>query len=152
MSILPESITVCKNMKITQIIKEYFDPLYKQTDKTDFTVSGITVHYLKTQRPYYGDVINKDIYKRKTFEVRENDRNYKVGDYLVLQEYIHQLSGNHIPACTDIDFKLCRRVVDKNGLIGLYTGREAIFIVTYVLDNARFVMPGTVILGIREVK
>ncbi|MCW3168935.1 DUF3850 domain-containing protein [Chryseobacterium sp. 09-1422] len=43
----------------------------------------MTNHKLKLQQPYFDDVY----YNRKEFEVRKNDRNYKVGDRLVLFEY-----------------------------------------------------------------
>lgn len=41
------------------------------------------VHELKTWTAFYGEVVRK----RKTFEVRKNDRHYRVGDTLILQEY-----------------------------------------------------------------
>lgn len=40
-------------------------------------------HELKTLNPYFTDVMNGT----KKFEVRKDDRNYQVGDILVLQEY-----------------------------------------------------------------
>ena len=40
-------------------------------------------HYLKIS-PYY---INEVIEGNKTFEVRKNDRNFQVGDVIILQEY-----------------------------------------------------------------
>ncbi len=42
------------------------------------------IHDLKTIPPFYKDVENG----LKTFEVRKNDRDFKVGDCLVLQEYL----------------------------------------------------------------
>jgi len=40
-------------------------------------------HKLKTWNPYFSDIVEG----KKTFEIRKNDRNYKVGDQLLLQEY-----------------------------------------------------------------
>jgi ASC-1-like (ASCH) protein len=40
-------------------------------------------HFLKTVWPYYDEVVAG----RKKFELRLNDRNYKVGDHLVLMEW-----------------------------------------------------------------
>ena len=40
------------------------------------------VHQLKIKRPYFMDIL----YNRKRFEVRFNDRNYQVGDFLGLNE------------------------------------------------------------------
>ena len=41
------------------------------------------IHELKLQQPFFDDVY----YNRKKFEVRKNDRNYKVGDRLKLIEF-----------------------------------------------------------------
>jgi len=62
-------------------------------------------HQLKTWPEYFEAVRCGD----KTFEVRKNDRDYKAGDTLVLQEF-------------DPDTKS-------------YTGRELRHRVTYLLDN-----------------
>ncbi len=40
-------------------------------------------HRLKTVQPYFGDVKSGS----KPFEIRFNDRNYQVGDTLVLEEW-----------------------------------------------------------------
>jgi len=40
-------------------------------------------HYLKIKPEYLDAVLDR----RKPFEIRYNDRNYQVGDVLVLQEY-----------------------------------------------------------------
>lgn len=41
------------------------------------------LHKLKTVQPYYNDIL----FGRKRFEVRKNDRDFKVGDQLRLLEY-----------------------------------------------------------------
>lgn len=74
------------------------------------------IHQLKTTPPYFTDVTSGD----KTFEVRRNDRNYKVGDFLELNEY------------TD----------------GAETGRCCIVRVCYILDTPEYCKDGYVILGI----
>ncbi len=43
------------------------------------------IHELKTWREYFVDVFSGI----KNFELRKNDRNYKVGDELLLKEYDH---------------------------------------------------------------
>lgn len=43
----------------------------------------MATHYLKTVQPYFGAVRNG----QKRFEVRVNDRDFKVGDVVYLQEY-----------------------------------------------------------------
>ena len=43
----------------------------------------MTIHELKTIRPYY-QFVNEG---KKTFEIRKNDRNFQFGDILHLREY-----------------------------------------------------------------
>lgn len=53
----------------------------------------MTTHYLKTIQPYFEEVRKGN----KQFEVRRNDRNFNVGDLVVLQEFIDgTLTGNTI--------------------------------------------------------
>lgn len=60
----------------------------------------------------------------KTFDVRKNDRHFKVGDKLLLQEY--------------------------NNTEGKYTGQEWEGSITYILDDPDYCKKGMVILGIKE--
>ncbi len=46
-------------------------------------------HCLKLHAEYFDDIKEK----RKTFETRFNDRNYKVGDVVTLKEGVHTLNG-----------------------------------------------------------
>lgn len=78
------------------------------------------VHELKIWPRFYEAVDSG----AKTFEVRENDRNFKVGDTLCLQEYLPML--------------------------GRYTGEQINVIVTYILDDSAYVKDGCVIMGIRK--
>ena len=75
-------------------------------------------HYLKILPQYYMAVENGT----KTFEVRFNDREYKVGDILHLQEFV--------PPET-------------------YTGRELYREVTYVLDDEAYCKEGFVVMGFK---
>ena len=45
------------------------------------------IHCLKTWPVYYQAIVEPDVLKRKTVEVRKDDRDYQVGDCLILQEY-----------------------------------------------------------------
>lgn len=47
----------------------------------------IRLHALKVWKKYFDALTHPDPKKRKTVEIRKNDRNYRVGDYLWLQEY-----------------------------------------------------------------
>ena len=46
-------------------------------------ILDMKIHELKLQQPFFDDVY----YNRKKFEVRKNDRNYKVGDRLKIIEF-----------------------------------------------------------------
>ena len=80
------------------------------------------VHALKTEPEYYEAVIHRV----KTFEVRKNDRDFHVGNYLNLLEL--------------------------DDIRGGYTGRSTLVRVTYILDDARFCKEGFVIMGFEIVE
>lgn len=79
-------------------------------------------HFLKILPEYYRAVIER----RKTFEVRKNDRPFAVGDIIVLQEY-------------DPDY------------INKYTGRECRCVITYILNDPNYCKDGFVIIGINDI-
>lgn len=54
------------------------------------TAPDINIHYLKTDSQYFQAVRDG----KKTFELRRNDRGFKIGDILVLMEIDH--SGNYM--------------------------------------------------------
>lgn len=49
----------------------------------------MVVHRLKIKPEYFTDVTDG----KKTFELRKNDRDFKVGDTLILQEYNEDYTG-----------------------------------------------------------
>lgn len=79
------------------------------------------IHALKTE-PFFYEQAQQGL---KPFEVRKNDRDFKIGDYLALNE--------------------CEP--EKN----CYTGRAILEKILCILDDERFVQPGYVILGTRVV-
>lgn len=76
--------------------------------------------YLKI-RPEYFEAVKSG---KKTFEVRRNDRGFKVGDIVVLRE---------IDALDNYQF----------------TGRRIEVEITYILDDAEYCKPGFVIFGFK---
>lgn len=76
------------------------------------------IHELKILPKYFKSVLRED----KTFEVRENDRNFQVGDRLILKEW----DGSK------------------------YTGGMIEKEVTYILDDSSgYVLEGYVVMGIK---
>jgi len=77
------------------------------------------VHVLKTVQPYFNEVW----WENKTFEVRKNDRDFKEGDVLILEEY---------------------KVEEQK-----FTGRKIQVYVSYILKNFPAVDKDYVVLGIK---
>ena len=75
-------------------------------------------HYLKTWPEFFQAMKSG----KKTFELRKNDRDYQVGDTLVLQEY-DPING--------------------------YTGDEIQREVTYTLDSQPFVPEGYICMAVK---
>lgn len=76
-------------------------------------------HYLKTWQEYFEEVIAET----KKFEVRKNDRGFKTGDTLILQEYLPE--------------ERC------------FTGRQVSCHVTYFLHGQAFgIAPGHCVMSI----
>lgn len=71
------------------------------------------IHVLKIEPQFFEAVIDG----KKTFEVRQNDRNFRVGDYLLLKEL-------------------------NDTRQRIYTGRTALLRVTYILKDERFCKAG----------
>ncbi|UZW13221.1 DUF3850 domain-containing protein [Clostridium pasteurianum] len=82
----------------------------------------VNVHYLKIWPSFFKDVKSGE----KQFQVRKNDRNFQIGDTLILEEY------------------------DPSK--GIYTGAWIPESIIYILDDKRFTKEGFVILGIQEIK
>jgi hypothetical protein len=82
-------------------------------------------HDLKTWQPYFEEVWHG----RKRFEVRKNDRDYKVGDYLDLMEYLPEeskQSGNDV-----------------------YGPRSVTCRIDYILEGGNFgIEPGYIVMSI----
>ena len=90
-------------------------------------------HHVKIAPIHYEEIANG----RKNFEIRFNDRNYKVGDIVELKEY---LGKEEIPACPD--FYCCNREIDcvlEREYCGNYTkeiySRKSIYVkITDIFD------------------
>lgn len=77
----------------------------------------IMIHQLKIKKEYFHDVCAGE----KTFEIRQNDRGFMVGDYVALNR------------------------IDENGM---EDGSCALFQIEYVFSDANYVKEGFVILTI----
>lgn len=90
---------------------------YTPIDK-DFSNTK-TVHKLKTVNPFFEKVLHRE----KTAELRFNDRNFQILDYIILEEYIP----------------------DKE----IYTGRKVLIRITHMVTEFDFdaLKPGWVMLS-----
>ena len=85
----------------------------------------MTIHKLKLSTIYYDDSASGI----KTFEIRNNDRNFKVGDILELREYVWS--------------NLEKR--------GAYTGAVHWKVITYILNDKEYLHEGFVCLGVSPI-
>jgi hypothetical protein len=86
-------------------------------------LTGERVHCLKCWPEYFAAIDNGD----KTFELRKDDRDYRVGDYLQLYEW---------HPCTE-----------------QYTGKTMLLEVTYVLTASQFgLAPGHACMAIKVIE
>lgn len=90
------------------------------------------IHELKTVNPHFENVWDGI----KPFEVRKNDRDYKVVDVLHLREYYKPTSDVGITRHPN----------------GYYPGREILAEITYILADEDYVKEGFVVIGIKILK
>lgn len=101
------------------------------------------IHELKTEQPFFDDAVEG----RKPFEVRRDDRPFNTCDFLALNEIVVPKPGTEIK--TPSEMILCD---DEGRYYAYYTGRCALFYVSHVLRDRRFVPDGFCILGIRPAR
>lgn len=87
------------------------------------------IHELKLNSKYYYD----SLMNIKTFEIRKNDRNFKIGDILKLVEYFPVL----------IEGKYKGEIV--------FTGQFHYKQITYILDDQEYLREGYVCLGLQPI-
>jgi len=128
---LPRKIFLCKSC-YDELLKEDIRMIRRPKDKMSdndkvlfglileeyFQKDEVTTHELKIYKEYFEPVLNES----KTFEIRKNDRDYRVGDRIVLNE-LHD---------------------DKK----TYTGRYFKGVITYVTDYAQ--KDGYVVFSFRK--
>lgn len=103
--------------------KEYYD-LSNQAEivkelKIDLLPTNKKCHSLKIEHGYFEAVLNG----KKTYEIRRNDRGFKLGELLRLRELDAECNG--------------------------YTGRFALAEITHITSDKRFCKEGYVVMGIK---
>lgn len=106
---------VAKMLKVSKSSVYLWNKAHRQATTP---AKGCATHKIKIAPSYFAEVLTG----RKTFEVRQNDRNYKNGDIVILQEY------------------------DTNR--HTYTGREITKQITYILDSPEYCKDGFIIFSI----
>lgn len=101
-------------------------------------------HELKTWPEFYRAVQEN----KKTFELRYDDRNYQVGDELILREFepCHSCKGKGEVARYGPERP--QQCSECWGSGGRYTGLSMIYSVTYVLKDHPGIRSGYVIMGL----
>ncbi len=97
------------------------------------------IHTVKCYPEYFKLLLDGS----KPFEVRENDRIYEVGDYLAVNEFLPESDPYTLRKNSPESGGFSRSADD-----GYYSGKCAIFRVTYILDDKKFCKDGMVILGL----
>ncbi len=97
------------------------------------------IHEVKCWPTYFNSLIDGS----KRFEVRKKDRPYRVGDYLAVNEY---RPNSEDPYDDWGELPLSKDERHVSG--GRYSGRCALFKITFILDNKDFCRDDMVILGI----
>ena len=97
------------------------------------------IHYLKTEPIYFQAVLDG----LKKAEIRVNDREYHVGDVLVLQEWERQYSPQFFDEETGKEYGTAYE--------DHYSGRACRRIITHILTDpdARWLKPGVVVLSLQ---
>ena len=98
------------------------------------------IHTVKCYPEYFKPLMEGS----KTFEVRENDRIYEVGDFLAVNEFLPEEDPYTLRKNSPKDSGGFDRAADD----GYYSGKCALFRITYILDDKKFCRDGTVILGL----
>lgn len=98
-------------------------------------LDDVTVHHLKTWPKSFQAIV--DLVKRH--DIRRNDRDFKVGDLVVLWEYIPSVSEQELPESWG---PLAR---------GHYTGRCEVREISYVTEGGEYGLPfDRCVLSIRQ--
>lgn len=80
----------------------------------------------------------------KPFEVRKNDRTYKAGDFLAVNEFLPEEDPYTLRSGMKEPYGGYHHAVED----GYYSGNCMLFKITYVLDDPRFCKEGMVVLGL----
>ena len=87
---------------------------------------GQQIHFLKCWPEYFQAVRDEE----KTFEIRKDDRGFKVGDLIVLREFDPSIPGKEIKK---------------------FTGRQEHVLIRYILPEFTGIAPGYVAMAIDRI-
>ena len=113
------------------------------------------IHHLKTLPNFFQAVIDE----RKPFEIRENDRNFKIGDRVILEEFV---KTEHVQECShyqeyinsydeeydECPHENCEECKARCGkchdfINHIYTGRTCLVVIKEIFDIS-FLLPNYV--------
>ena len=79
----------------------------------------------------------------KTFEIRKNDRGFKVGDLIALNEFRPDEEPYDLPGG--------EKPFSRKAANGSYSGNHLLFEIKYILDNTQLLPTGYVALSLSRV-
>lgn len=98
------------------------------------------IHELKTLPEYFEAAMSGS----KTFEIRRNDRDFRVGDYIALNEYLPDITDPY-------EYTGKEKTFPRKVKGGSYSGRHLLFEITYILDDNTLLPKEYVALGLSRV-
>ena len=115
----------------------------------------MTTHYLKCWPVYFGLVLSG----AKQFELRKNDRNYQVGDVLILCEYDPDVYERHLALLLGTPLAVAAEAGDDEEVLNdlrneamelAYTGARCRRVISCIVADGPWLTPGYVAMGLRE--
>ena len=104
------------------------------------------MHDLKVWKEHYGALLSGE----KMFELRLDDRNFKVGDILKLREFVpcKKCNGTGVASIGFPNNSPCSCMKDITTQRGSYTGAQMLRRVDYILKDFKGLKEGYCILGL----
>lgn len=105
------------------------------------------IHELKCIPEYFEALASG----KKNFDIRRNDRNFQVGDYIALNEFQPNEDPYEYEGCNEMPVMTAGEKLVRTSRDGSYSGRHQLYEITYILDNKQLLPPGYVAMALARV-